>query len=334
MTSPSSPEFSYDLYPGLDAELEAALARNIANGEANAGDVASSGLAAVVGSVLNKRESAPLRPEVVSWAAAELESAGSGWSKYMTVLGPQALSLSESIRETHHDFNNTIDLLHSDRQYLIDSGYRTPEGTQIGETMKLVLVPWQYFRDALDKQEGIDSAIHELREEQLPSRDCEDSIDDDLLQAVNNNEPMYRSLVGTGPLMTASEYLDERIDENGPWGIMLAQTSNDAGMLHQTGQSPDQLTTISGRSGHMLVGTILVDAMGIFEWWALTLQEDPSQLSNAASLTSSWLLANRINVRGDVQVPTGLWNSYGYVGSSLDGAIQSSKYLRPRLAVL
>ncbi len=42
------PSFSFDLYPGLDAELEAAYRRNVDAGTANPEDVASGGLAAVL----------------------------------------------------------------------------------------------------------------------------------------------------------------------------------------------------------------------------------------------------------------------------------------------
>jgi hypothetical protein len=326
MTTPPSSEFSYDLYPGLDADLEAALARNIANGVADPGEVATSGLATVMGNVLNQPDMAPLAPEVARWADAEVSQAGASWLKYAAVLGPQVLNNPGALRESHPDFNRAVNRLYNAHQELLNSGYQTPEGTRIGETMKVVLVPWQFFRDHIGGS-GMETALRQLRQEQQIT---EDYINDDLLETINNDKPLYQKPRVPGSLMTATEYLDARIAEDGPWGVMLAQTSNEAGLEHIKGQSPDQLTTTGGVSDNLRLKNIPVDAMGIFEWWALTLQEDPSQLSNS---DYSWLLANRLDVDGVAQVPYGLWFD-GQVDSFLFGAGNRFGRVRPRLAVI
>ena len=54
MTHPEP--FSFDVYPGLDAELNAAYKRNVANGVANPGAVATDGLTAVVADAIANQD--------------------------------------------------------------------------------------------------------------------------------------------------------------------------------------------------------------------------------------------------------------------------------------
>jgi hypothetical protein len=84
MTTPPSSEFSYDLYPGLDDELQAALERNIANGTAGLAEIATAGLAAAVaehaaGPNLNTEWSSL---ESLLWCTNELSSARESWLDY------------------------------------------------------------------------------------------------------------------------------------------------------------------------------------------------------------------------------------------------------------
>ncbi len=54
--SHQEPSFSFDLYPGLDAELEAAFARNIEGGTANPEIVAAAGLQAAIAETVAKQD--------------------------------------------------------------------------------------------------------------------------------------------------------------------------------------------------------------------------------------------------------------------------------------
>jgi len=328
MTTPPSSEFSYDLYPGLDADLEAALARNIANGvAADPAQVATSGLASVVGNVINQPGNIQLAPEAQAWGQGEIVRAGTNWLQYGDVLQTATLNSPQQLRVIHPNLDRKIQHLYDDREQLVRSGYKTPEGTPIGETMKLVLVPWQLFKDHLGTHQTM---LTQMRSRQSQVTLKEDYINEQLLDAINNNTPMYRPQSRPGDLITAAEYLDGKIKQDGPWGVMLAQTSNDAGIEQYKGKSPDDLTITANGHDNLRLKQVQVDQMGIFEWWALTLQEDPSQLSNS---DYSWLLANRLDVNGVARVPCGYWNG-GRVDSRLGDAGHQAGDVRPRLAVM
>ena len=129
------------------------------------------------------------------------------------------------------------------------------------------------------------------------------------------------------------EYLNQRIKQDGDWGIILAQTSDEAGLERlvkgsPSDRTPDKLT--DNGSTNFIVAGQKVDGMGIFEWIALTFQEDPTKLSTK---DVSWLLANRLKINGVPQVPYGVWG-----GSRVKSDLVSPDYgrddARPRLAVI
>jgi hypothetical protein len=70
--------------------------------------------------------------------------------------------------------------------------------------------------------------------------------------------------------------------------------------------------------------------MGIFEWIALTFQEDPTKLSTK---DVSWLLANRLKINGVPRVPYGDWSG-SLVWSGLGSPDNGDDSARPRLAVI
>lgn len=129
-------------------------------------------------------------------------------------------------------------------------------------------------------------------------------------------------------LLTASQYLDKKIAEDGPVGVMLMQTSKEAGIDRLKGQSPDQMT--DNGTKHLEMDGNNIDAMGVFEWLALTFQKDPKELSPQ---DVSWLLASRMMIDGDPLVPYGYWRVI-QVGSSLDWANIQRGYMHVRLAVM
>ncbi|MBI1862987.1 hypothetical protein HYS00_02615 [Candidatus Microgenomates bacterium] len=289
MVSPNSSDFSFDLYPGLDADLDAAYERNIAQGTASPEDVATSGLAAVVQEALVKApvpSSETLNPEASLWAVEELMPVLTSWKRY----------------DTH--FSSFM-----------------PDMSDISRN--LVLVPWREMKARLSDFGGW---LEGLRETQgLPK----DYINDQLLTAIQTDQAIYRTPNLPDQMISMSTYLDRKIEQDGSWGIMLAQTSDEAGIDVLKGQSPDQLTE-NGEKDFKVAGQ-QVDAMGIFEWIALTLQENPRMLS---SKDYSWLLANRFtDSSGGPLVPFGCWD-VGQVGSFLNDADYQYDNTRPRLAVM
>jgi hypothetical protein len=342
MSNQSPTEFSFDLYPGLDSELDDAYRRNIEGGIA-APDTAVTGLAAVVGNSLHDPNRFKLAPEVSDWVAEELlPSTLNGWLRYADKMGLDTIRtalVNKSIDEFIQPQNRAEALsnLFKAREDFVGADERTPNGDDVGESMHLVLIPWHSFRDNLDR---LDEWIKEMRTTQGIAT-LVDYFDSSLLQAIKDETPMYRSTKrllgqnGTTPQwISAREYLNERMDSDGAWGVMLAQTSDDAGLRYlvedtpDDERSPDALT--DNGSYHLRVAGHYADAMGVFEWLALTLQEDPSKMS---SQDLSWLLANRIDVNGGPCVPDGVFRG-GRVGSGLSGADVGNSDIRPRLAVM
>jgi hypothetical protein len=323
-----------ELYPGLDAELDAVYERNVTEGRATpAEDVAVSGLESVVEQQLQPRPPEALPEEIRQWAVRQLMPANKAWGKFRTSLEhPAPFQLHVFANQEPHDFGEVIQRLHKAQEILTGSGLKTPEGLSIGETMKLVLIPWQDFRNQIG-QGTFQDWVKQFRRAQGINN--EDYFNDNLIAAIEMNKPMYRNPDQPGQILTPRTYLNKKIEEDGAWGIMLVQTSEQAGLESILGKSPDELTG-DGAANYQIADTLgsgeacSVDALGVFEWLALSFQEDPSKLS--ATTDYSWLLANRLDVDGRPFVPYGGWDvdqvrSYLYWAGNQGGGV------RPRLAV-
>jgi len=141
--------------------------------------------------------------------------------------------------------------------------------------------------------------------------------------------PHLGKLFGISPSISVG-----RIAEDGDWGIILAQTSSMAGLkslIRPEGftntRTPDEM------AGKLTVAGQRVDGMGIFEYIALTLQEDPKTISNR---DCSWLLANHLRVPGSAnenKLPYGRWNEDSVVFGLLPDDYSSVLY-QPRLAIV
>ena len=268
-----------------------------------------------------------LSPEVASWATADLETIGSGmhsWYKYHEQLETTVPTSIAELAANSPNLDQTLARLYEAKQTLIASSEVNPENLNIGETMRLVLVPWQEMRDHIA---DFDQWVKTLRTAQgAASRD--DYINPSLLSVIQSDQPLYRDPASPFQRLTPSQYLDRKIAEDGPWGVALTQTSPQAGIDRLKGKSPDELTENGTR--HLEVAGQMVDSMGVFEWIALTLQEDPKQLS---AQDYSWLLANRIDIDDRPRVPDGIWG-VDQVESNLYWADRTDDYVRPRLAVM
>jgi hypothetical protein len=349
MSNQSPTEFSFDLYPGLDSELDDAYRRNIEGGIAPPND-AVSGLASVIGNIIQSPNQIGFSQEVSDWAVDEFEYAFHQWIRFHSedlvympedIIGPihnmldgtddAPMNVTDIEKWLGNNAGETVTFLHEAKQKFIAlDEIKTPEGNEIGPTMNLVLLPWQAFRNHLH---DLTPWVHMLREQQ--GIDTTDYFNSDLLKAITEDKPMYRDPRDVSKLLSAREYLDLRIEYDGPWGIMLAQTSDEAGTKDLVDgdaefRTPDSLTN-KGQSRTTMGNGIPIDNLGIFEWLAMTFQEDPSELS---SQDFSWLLANRLTLdSGDPYVPGGDFDG-GQVGSDLVGAGNGDSDIRPRLAVM
>lgn len=326
MTNPPQSEFSFNLYPGLDADLEAAYERNIATGLVSPEDMATSGLAAAVqqnvGNVA-KNPASPITPEAKAWAEEELNNITNTWFNLEIALGMKVPYDMEQLSAQHTNLEQTLQRLFSAKQALIASNEVTTAHENIGETMKLVMVPWKAMLNNLPR---FDDWLRQVRTAQGIT--ANDFINLDLLEAVEHDESLYRNPHAAGGRMSAGSYLEQQISEHGNWGVMLVQASNQAGVRSLIGKSPDELTNRG--EDNLIVGGRRVDALGIFEWIALSIQENPRELSPN---DYSWLLANRLTLDDSPYVPTGQWLGL-QVKWRVDRADNQDDDTRPRLAVM
>lgn len=324
---------SPDIYPGLDDELDAVYERNVAEGLAQPVEpVATKELEAVVQEQLKPQiPERELANEIYEWAGPQLKDALSKWDVYD---GPGSVPATHDLlARKNPNFATTMKRLYEAQQALEESGLLTPENLKAAETMRLVLVPWKMIAEDLlsgDPKRFWDT-LKSTRSAQGITK--EDYIHDLLKKAIDEGQSIYRDPDDPSKLLSCGEYLQKKIAQDGDWGIILAQTSNQAGLEMLKGQSPDLMTGngkkrigVNGEQGGVAHP---LDSMGIFEWLALTVQEDPSQLSTH---DFSWLLANRLDVRGVPYVPNGDWYD-GQVRSRLRRADDQDDGVRPRLAV-
>lgn len=334
--STTPPDFSFDLYPGLDADLDAAYERNVAAGLATPEEIATGGLAAAVQNTLGQSGNTlpgPSSHEALGWASDELSRAFHSWNKFddlQTIKAPTSLSELADM-EPHNKLNETFQRLFEAREVLVASGETTPNGANIGETMHLVLIPWKGMLSALNT-DVFPAWINEMREKQgVFSKN--DFFNDALVDAIKTDKPLYLNDAHPRHRMSAQDYLIRKIEQDGPWGVALVQTSDDAGLQRLVAgepkdRTPDTLTN-EGKN-HFEVAGQAVDGLGIFEWLALTMQENPSELSSA---DYSWLLANHLDLNGGAHVPCG-FSRGGQVWSYLRAAGNGGVGIRPRLAVM
>ncbi|MFO0970724.1 MAG: hypothetical protein U0520_00015 [Candidatus Saccharimonadales bacterium] len=264
----------------------------------------------------------PTDPNVASWSRDGIGQALNKWRAHESLLGSAPADF-DALSPLNPRMREVMNRLYGAHEALEASNLQTPEDKNIGEAMSLVVVPWQLFKGHLTKT-GLKTVLTQIRQTQNIVNN--DYIDSTLMQAIEGGTPCYRDPADPSKLLSAEQYLDKKIAEDGPWGVMLIQTSEQAGIKDLVGQSPNQLT--NNGQGHLEVAGHIVDGLGIFEWLALTAQEDPRQLS--ATTDYSWLLANSLG--GGPFVPGGGWD-VDQVQSYLNDASDTDSFWRPRLAV-
>jgi hypothetical protein len=284
-----------------------------------------------------------LKPEVRTWAEAELDDPITGafasWHKYNTLLSSSVPSMDSLLEEDPHIGEKLNYLFHA--KALLRGSDRMHKVGNISESMHLVAIPWLDFQNNLS---SFESWMYGMRTKQLPKVPNADEMSVTLkVQLRPDGDPMYRNPklalydvpdnTDAFELQTASEYLADRVSESGAsgWGVMLVQTAVQANVPLLAGQSANDLTFngldhLTGPFG------IKTDALGIFEWLALTLQSDPQKL---ALKDRTLLLANRI-VMGDTlsYVPCAGWDDERACVSILNSLPNARDGVEPRLAVM
>lgn len=268
-----------------------------------------------------------LTTEERNWAAGDIVIAGRGiGDTYKRASAGRVWVPTVGELAIHNpDFANTISRLYQARNSLLMAPEKSTGGLNVGETMQLVLIPWQEIRRHLT---DYDQWVKALRTAQgLVTQ--EDFMNPDLLAAIKEDLPLYRDPYDDpSKLITPSEYVDENIAREGPWGVILMQTSKEAGIA-RVGGSPDDMTNKGvERTGWK---DQYVDVMGVLEWIALTMQVNPQQLSPGGR-GGSWLLANRLVLGREAYVPLAYWNRR--VNTYLYRANNGHENLHARLAVM
>lgn len=281
-----------------------------------------------------------LSPEARDWAESEL-----AWKyDYITTEGTELLIMSDGEGDVYDDterYTAPIERLYQAKLALLNSSELTPSGKNIGEAMNLVAVPWKAFRDNLDRLPDLVESI-----QYAYGNAVEDLLLPDLDAAILDGSKIYRNPIA-GLVTTTSEgtqvapdwispavYLDYRISQDGNWGLMLVQTSKEAGLKRlldgpEEQRSPDALT--NGGHGVFMLEGLNVGQLGIFEWLALSMYvEDPSELSLH---DFSWMLANRVETSSGARVPLGCYND-GQLVAGLQKATRENADTRPRLTYL
>ena len=147
MNNPNPYEFSFDTFPGLDAELDAAYAQPDMDDR-----LGVPGLAGAVTNVLGQHTEKQVDQNEVEGlprANHELEMAFLHWEKYNNRLLPAMPRSLDQLRESHTNLNQTLAHLLRAREDLNASGELTPDGQKLGYSMHLVLMPWQAIQHAL-----------------------------------------------------------------------------------------------------------------------------------------------------------------------------------------
>lgn len=286
------PEFN--IYPDLDADVVAAQ---------NSDLLSKIDLAKTIGA--DVKTHIDLSPEEVrrrnEWAEREIDGALEKWrifENFDLVMPATAYELLQA-----QDLEK-LSRLFVAKTALNQSGEKTPGGRPVGETMHLVIVPWGAFkkhgadfsnwhRDLQNPRNSTNASGQKRWMFSIPQF-IEGVVGEKNYEWMGGSRPRelawYRDPDDSVRLLTTEEYLNKKIDTDGPIGLMLMQTSNEAGTETTANKSPDELT--DGGSKHLEVAGLPVDAMGFFEWLALNLQEDPHNISNH---NKSLLLANRFN---------------------------------------
>lgn len=314
------PEF--DIYPKLDRDIQ------VARGDQTLVDNLVS---EVDNDIAQARVEKEFPKDSETWASNEVAALSVKWDKYKSHIASVADNV---IIKSLFDHENTsfstdkINRLYQAKKRFLTVNLFLPnqENKRVGEEMDLVAIPWQEYWGHIEDTHFVDW-LADLRKTQGIA--AEDSIDDDLIAAVWTNKPLYRHPANPSQLISAREYLGYRLSTDGPWGVMLMQTGKGAGYEQMTAQSPDDLTSLGMR--HLEVAGHAVDGMGIFEWLALTTQENPTNIS---ADDVSLLLANRLIIEDKAQVPCGYFNrSMNRASIPLGDASKPSPTAKPRLAI-
>lgn len=306
----------FDIYPKLDEEIQAAT-----KGHPDR----DTGLNAAVVGAVNEWAAQGLEEQIQEWA--DKWSNFQEWTRYKEMLkAPDSL---EELSKTHSSLSKTLERLYWSHQAISSSGEQTSNFQPLEIAFDLCLMPWDAMRANLH---DIDGWMKNMREVGYSDPNYIVDYMDPQLSSMLDTNKIYIDPDDHRKVITAAEYLDKKIATDGPWGIMLVQATQEAGTNTMLEAKSLAQRTQDGTQ-QIILAEQPVDAMGIFEWLALTLQRDPHTLSN---IDQSMLPANRFehieNGERKSYVPYALWLNDKSNILPIEVHTANS-FLRPRLAV-
>lgn len=315
MTEVPQNEFTFDVYGGVDMQLDALYKRNVERGIVSADDLANRGLSNAVEDRLATLHSSEMSSlDAREWINRGIDRATRQWAQYKPA-GMQGFKRPIG----NEGFETSLTELVDVKKALDKSGAVTPSGRPIGESMSVVAIPWQYFKDSLDQLPDAVDKLRSMQGARIP----------DALFAIENviksNQPFYIDWSAPEVLSTAREYLNRRIARDGSWGLGLMQIGEDAGIRTRNSRaSADDIT--NNKRSFTVAGQNMGD-LGIFEWLALTLQEETTD----ATWQPAWLLANATTMHDSYVTPVASLDR-GHFDIQFDRSNANRYLAQPRLA--
>lgn len=270
-------------------------------------------------------EEVVLRDEVRDWAEAQFNmETGIGtldsWSKYQSHLSAKVPETLDELMEVHYDLPATLHRLYDAKGAIAKTKLRGAEGFPLHRDMILVMIPWLDFYDKFthmtSAQAGlsrVDEWFNGMTQGHLPDgwTGFMNLFSTDSLPW--QNVPVYRDDSRGNKVVTPLAYLEGKLRQDGPWGIMLMHDTSEPGILDKNRKktfdcAPDKLPLDA--NGHFSINGVAVDKLGFFEWYALVLQTFAEGFREFHGDT--WLLANE---------PPEMWwlHSKQRLHSSMDG---------------
>jgi hypothetical protein len=243
-----------------------------------------------------------------------VEHAIERWHRYGGAPGLRLPRDPEHFQRFLRDYEGTVDQLTRIKLDMIDFGKttegRTIGGHNMGRSLSPLLVPWEFFRSHVEGTTT--SAIRYMRSRQGIE---EHALDDPAFFDRNAINYYHRSEWRDAD---RGEYLNDKFMDDGWWGIMLVQTGKAAGQSRR--KPPSELRE---RRPYMLNG-YRSDSFGIYEWLALTLQEDPGIFAGSRNLMLGNYTTYKWNSTDYNGTPYGVWDdknqrfAYGWLRDDYD----------------
>lgn len=244
----------------------------------------------------------------------EINTAIESWRKYGGVDGLRLPRDIEQLSRFNRDFDGLIEKLTAVKLEMIKFG-RTqegmmPDGTNIGETLHPVLIPWEFFAHHAGSG-TLPKALKLLREKQ--------SIEEHVLD--------YPFMIGRENLagdkdvtyfpQSSLTYLRKKIGDDGWWGIFLIQSQEPYKPLADGLMPETKIKKIKNYRGDWernepdvkfrRMNGYDIDMLGLYEWLALTLQEEPESFKGDLTLLTSNIVL-RASHGEDILVAYGGWD--------------------------